>query len=395
MSQPQESQESPMVPQVPMNRLYTADKPIFRLGFGMMRLPVKEDQSIDRDLLAKMIGVARDAGVNYFDTAYVYMDGNSEVVTGELLANYPRESFYLADKLPVWDIHSTGDVDRIFNEQLKKCGVEYFDFYLLHCMTASKLPLIEKHRMIDYLDRQKRAGKIRHFGFSFHDTPEALEKILDCYDWDFTQIQLNYLDWELLDAKRQYEILSRRGIPVAVMEPVRGGALATLSPPALDYLKSVDPAKSAASWALRYVASLDNVYVVLSGMSDLRQVEDNVKTFSPMVPLSEEDHKTIARALALYRRSESIPCTACRYCMDCPNGVDIPKNFAVYNRFLATKNEVEFLNGYNTLGTARQAANCVGCGQCLDKCPQKIAISELMPKIAERYNAIEKPSWFI
>ncbi|MBO7679760.1 MAG: aldo/keto reductase [Thermoguttaceae bacterium] len=379
---------------MPISKLYTSAGPITRLGFGMMRLPVKEDQSIDRDLLAKMVGAAREAGVNYFDTAYPYMDGASEIVTGELLANYPRESFYLADKLPVWDIHSPDDVERIFNEQLKKCGVEYFDFYLLHNMTASKLPSVEKYKMIDALDRQKKAGKIRHFGFSFHDTPEALEKMLGYYDWEFTQIQLNYLDWDLLDAKRQYEILTERDIPVAVMEPVRGGALATLSPAALDYLKSVDPAASAASWALRFAASLPNVYVVLSGMSTLEQVEDNLKTFSPFVPLSEQDYKTIAKTLEIYNASGSIPCTACRYCMDCPAGVDIPKNFGVYNRLLATKNEIEFLNSYNTLGAEHQAANCVGCGQCLDKCPQKIAIPELMPKIAERYNTIEKPSWF-
>ena len=376
-----------------IEKVYKSGLPIFRLGFGLMRLPVKEDQTIDRDLFAKMVGEARDAGVNYFDTAYPYMDFQSEVVTGELLANYPRESFYLVDKFPIWDAQSVDDVDRIFNEQLKKCGVEYFDFYLLHYMTAKKLPHVLKCGMIDYFDRQKREGRIRHFGFSVHDTPESIEMILGHYDWDVVQIQLNYLDWDLLRAKRQYEVITEHGIPVAVMEPVRGGALATLSPEALAYYKSVNPNVSAASWALRFVASLPNVYVVLSGMSNLEQVRDNVKTFSPLVPFSEQDYQTVARALEIYRSSESVPCTACRYCMDCPNGVDIPKNFAIYNRYLRSHDWEEFLNSYKTLGVDKYAVNCVGCGLCLDKCPQKINIPELMPKVAEQFDKIEKPNW--
>jgi len=364
------------------------------LGFGMMRLPMDENQKIDRRTTAAMIDAAVSAGVNYFDTAYPYHEGDSENVAGEFLSAYDRSSYFLADKMPIWEVNSPGDVVRIFNDQLKKCRTDYFDFYLLHNMSWAKMAKVDAMKAYDYLSQMKKEGKIRRLGFSFHDTPDALKRIAGSRAWDFAQIQLNYLDWELLDAKGQYEILTEHGLPVAVMEPVRGGALAQLCPEAIDILKAAQPDKSPASWAIRFAASCPNVYTVLSGMSSPAQLADNIATMTDFTPLSDADRDVLAQALATYRKKSPIPCTACRYCMDCPNGVDIPSNFSIYNRLLTSKNEIEFLNSYNVIGEAKQAKNCIGCGLCRDKCPQKLDIPALMPKIAETYQNTFKPVWF-
>ncbi len=366
------------------------------LGFGTMRLPVLNEtgDSVDTEKTAKMVDDAIQNGVNYFDTALPYHDGKSETVIGNILSAYPRDSFYLADKMPIWIVKTADDVERIFQKQLEKCKVEYFDFYLLHNLSLPKMPRIEAVKAYEYLARQKQEGKIRHLGFSFHDTPDALKQIADRYDWDFAQIQLNYLDWDLLNAKSQYEILTDRDLPVAVMEPVRGGALATLCPQALSILKEADPESTPASWALRFAASLPNVYTVLSGMSNSEQVTDNLKTFNNFKPFTKEDQEVINKVLDAYRKASPVPCTACRYCMDCPNGVDIPKNFAIYNRFLTTENWVEFISSYFVLEEEKRASQCVGCGICLEKCPQKLNITDLMPKIEDAFQKVEKPGWF-
>ncbi|MDO5582393.1 MAG: aldo/keto reductase [Planctomycetia bacterium] len=366
------------------------------LGFGMMRLPSTDEASliVDEKTTAAMIGNAIDHGVNYFDTALPYHNGMSEVVVGKILSHYPREKFYLADKMPIWLIKSVKEVEEVFQRQLKTCGVDYFDFYLLHNLSIPKIPRIEAMKAYEYLARQKKEGKIRHLGFSFHDTPDALAMIADQYEWDFAQIQLNYLDWELQNAKRQYEILTERKIPVAVMEPIRGGALADLCPGAVNVLKNASPDASPASWALRFAASLPNVFTVLSGMSKPEQLADNLRTFENFRPLSEGERKVLDKALDVYRKSAPIPCTACRYCMDCPNGVDIPKNFAIYNRWLTTKNWSDFISSYFVMEEGKRAVQCIGCGICQEKCPQKLDIPGLMPKIEKAFQEIEKPDWF-
>lgn len=373
-----------------------SDDKISLLGFGAMRLPVTnvETQEIDTGQAEEMIDYAWQSGVNYFDTAWPYHNGQSETVLTRALARYPRESYYLADKMPIWDANTSSDVENIFEAQLKKCGVDYFDFYLLHSMSVSKWDKTCRLKAYDYLAKQKEKGRIRRLGFSFHDTPATLEKIADAATWDFAQIQLNYLDWELLDARGQYDVLTKRGIPVAVMEPVRGGTLATLSPNALALLKQADPDVSAASWAIRFAAGLPNVYTVLSGMSSMEQLKDNINTVSPFSPLTESQCKLLDDVLAEFRKASPILCTGCRYCMDCPNGVDIPKNFELYNHYLQTSEWSAFINGYFTIGAEKQAKCCIGCGICQDKCPQKIDIPGLMPKIAEAYEKIEKPNWF-
>ncbi|MGI6664763.1 MAG: aldo/keto reductase [Christensenellaceae bacterium] len=355
------------------------------LGFGCMRFPkVAEDkQDIDEIAAQEMIDYAMAAGVNYYDTAYPYHEGMSETFVGKALKKYDRESFYLATKMPIWLLENEADCERYFNEQLEKCQVEYFDFYLLHNMNTGSIPNVEKSAAYDFVMQKKKEGKIRYVGFSFHDHPDVLQKIVDQYAWDFAQIQLNYLDWELQDAKRQYEILTAKNIPVIVMEPVRGGTLATLSEAAEKILKDENATASLASWAMRYAGGLPNVLTVLSGMSDLAQVKDNVSVMSSFTPLSAQEEGVLQEAAAAYRASGTIPCTGCRYCMDCPVGIDIPKVLAAYNQYQIGKNPFQFKNIYESALTEEQKAhNCISCGVCVPKCPQFIDIPAWMEKVA-------------
>ena len=352
------------------------------LGYGCMRLPrVAEDkQDIDQEAAEKLIDYAYLHGVNYFDTAYPYHEGKSELFVGKALKKYPRDSFFLADKMPGWLVKSLDDAKRIFEEQFVKCQVDYFDFYLCHSLSEKAFLSYEKKGICEYLWEQKEKGRIRHLGFSFHDTPEALEKIADAYNWDFAQIQLNYYDWEAQNAKRQYEILTQRNIPCIIMEPVRGGALAKLCPDSLETLHNADPKASAASWALRYAASLPNVLTVLSGMSNMEQVMDNVQTVTDFKPLTEKEYQVIDKALEQFKANKTVPCTGCRYCMDCPAGVDIPYMFTIYNEYKVSERKDNFLNQYKAAGS-KQASHCVNCKKCVEHCPQKIQIPEQMKLI--------------
>jgi predicted aldo/keto reductase-like oxidoreductase len=372
-----------------------SSKGISLLGFGFMRLPLKEggSQEIDTPKGIEMVDYAIQHGVNYFDSAWMYHAGNSELFAGTALSAYDREKFYLATKMPLMFLKTKDDVERIFNEQLKKCKVDYFDFYLLHNISRDHLKIAEACKTYEQLEKKKEQGLIRPLGFSIHDRPELLKEVTARYDWDFAQIQLNYLDWEQQQAKEQYEILSGKNIPVNVMEPVRGGALAKLSGKAIEILKAADPAASPASWAIRFAASLPGVQTVLSGMTDLDQVKDNVATLENFKSLNEKEYKVIAEALTAYKASGAVPCTGCRYCMDCPAGVDIPRVLSVYNNYLANKAENNPMHGflfdmeYKILGADKQASLCVKCGQCESRCPQHIEISRLMEEINSLYES--------
>lgn len=354
------------------------------LGLGCMRLPkVEGSEKIDRAEAQKIVDLAYERGVNYFDTAYRYHEGDSELFIGEALKKYPRESFHLATKMPMWMVKSPEDVKRIFEDQLSRCQVKYFDFYLCHAMNASYLDIMKKNGVYEYLLEEKKAGRIRHLGFSFHDSPEVLRQIVEYGEWDFAQIQLNYLDWELQDAKSQYEILTEHGIPVVVMEPVRGGALASLCEESDRILKEARPDHSIASWAVRYVASLPNVMTVLSGMSTVQQVEDNTATMIDFEPLTDKDREVIAAALEAYRKNKTIPCTGCRYCMDCPFGVDIPGVFKAYNTFAIGGGKDRMRNEIAAFGEEHGPDQCKSCGKCMKLCPQKIQIPDRMKEIAE------------
>lgn len=353
------------------------------LGFGCMRLPTLNGgpQDIDGAQAEAMVDYAYENGVNYFDTAYAYHQGRSEPFIGKALSKYPRESFNLATKMPVWLLEKEGDAEALFNKQLELCGVDYFDFYLAHSLNAERMELIERVKLYDYLSLEKQRGRIRHLGFSFHDAPELLNSLTARYKWDFAQIQLNYFDWEAQNAKLAYDILTKNGLPVVVMEPVRGGTLASLPETAGAVLAGQDAGASHASWALRFAASQPNVLTVLSGMSTMEQVRDNVKTMSGFRPLTEEESSTLRRALVEYKKTGAIPCTGCRYCMDCPAGVDIPGNFAIYSQYKITGNKIMMEVQYATLGAAGQAVNCVNCGQCVPLCPQFINIPDELKKV--------------
>jgi predicted aldo/keto reductase-like oxidoreductase len=374
-----------------MRSFESIGREISLLGFGLMRLPVKSSSARDIDFETgrRMIGRALEAGVNYFDTAWVYHEGASELFAGDVLSRYPRGSYCLATKMPVWQLSSKGDMERIFSEQLRRCRVDFFDFYLLHNIGGNTFNMAAEYDVYSFLRKKKEAGYIRNLGFSLHDSAELLARILEGWEWDFAQIQLNYIDWDILGAKRQYEMLSERGIPVIVMEPVKGGALAGLGEKASEVLKKADPSASPASWAIRYAASLPGVLTVLSGMSSFEQVEDNLRTVENFRALSEDERKTLSEAAAIYRASGTIPCTGCRYCMDCPAGVDIPRVFSIYNhyRLVQPSNpgmaDIVFRNTYRTLTDSEKAVSCVSCGACVSLCPQGIEIPNFMKEITE------------
>ncbi len=369
------------------------DMSISLLGMGCMRLPRKsqDSQDVDYEKAKELIDYAYNHGVNYYDTAYIYHGGDSERFLGEAMQKYPRESFYLADKMPAWALTCKEDVAKVFEEQLSRCKVEYFDFYLMHSVQQANWDKYVEYEVYDYLVEQKKLGRIRQLGFSFHDSPAFLEKVVSTYKFDFAQIQCNYVDWDgAQDAKGQYEVLEKNGLPVIVMEPVRGGALANPGEAVESMLKAARPDESVASWAIRFNVSKPNMMVVLSGMSTLEQVVDNVKTLTDFEPLSAAEEQLVAKAGEAYRTKDLVPCTGCRYCMDCPFGVDIPKNFTIFNDFVRSENAKAFVAAMDALEEKERATNCKACGRCATHCPQLIAIPDRLKNIAEKYERYKK-----
>lgn len=362
--------------------------PISSLGLGCMRLPKKDTKSdkIDFAEAQKLVDFAYENGINYYDTAYVYHDGESETFIGNALSKYPRDSYYLATKMPIWRVHEESDLECIFNEQLERTGAGYFDFYLCHSVKGDNYGEYKKYNTFEFLEKKRAEGKIRFIGFSFHGDIPLLREVCHDYPWDFAQLQLNYLDWELQDAKTQYEILEENGIACMVMEPVRGGTLASPCEASNKIFKTARPDKSVASWAVRYAADLDNVMVVLSGMSNIEQLKDNVSTFTNFEPLTPEDKKVIASALDAYRKKDTVPCTGCRYCMDCPQGVDIPKMFSLYNECVVTDDTADFLAEYNA--QSGKSELCIGCGICMSHCPQDINIPQKLKTVSDKITKI-------
>lgn len=373
-----------------MRQYRDTDVKVSLLGMGCMRLPKvdPEKEDIDYEKAQEIIDYAYANGVNYFDTAYGYHGGQSELFVGQALKKYPRESFFLASKMPIWCVKEKGDVERIFNEQLQRCQTDYFDFYLFHSQNAANFQKCQEFGVYEFLSQMKAEGKIRRLGFSFHDTPEVLRHICDTYPWDFAQIQLNYLDWEMQDAKTQYQILNDREIPVIVMEPVRGGALASPCEAADILFREERPDKSVASWAIRFAASLPGVLTVLSGMSNMEQVRDNVDTMTRFEPLTDREREVIDEALEAYRKKDTVPCTGCRYCMDCSFGVDIPKMFSLYNHYVLDRDGEDYLEAYEAQPESERADQCQACGACMEKCPQHIRIPDQMVTIRETVERI-------
>lgn len=354
------------------------------LGFGLMRLPQKNGK-VDYPTAEAMVAKAMKAGCNYFDTAYMYHNGESEKFVGQALSKYPRDSYFLVSKMPIIMMNSEADNARIFNEQLARTRAGYFDFYFLHWLNETHWEKAQKLKTLEFMKKMQSEGKIRRLGFSFHGEPETLKKIAEAYPWDLVQIQLNYLDWELCRSGEQYEVLTKLGIPVSIMEPLKGGTLVSLTPDAKKVFEQANPDVSIASWGLRYAASLPNVQVVLSGMSAPDQLEDNLKTFSPFKPLTDAERQTVAEALASYRKSGAVPCTACKYCSPCPTGVNIPRNLALHNQVKGGLPLFHAKLVYDAMSEDERASNCVHCGVCRKKCPQQINIPQFMAEIAKEF----------
>ena len=347
------------------------------LGFGCMRLPTVPDSNgvVDEAKTKEMIGRAINAGVTYFDTAYPYHSGQSEKVLGRVMKNWDRKQYLLATKLPLWLIKSRDDVERVFAEQLERLQTDYVDFYLFHGIGKDRWQLMKDLELIPLLEQYQKQRKIRHLGFSFHDDYEVFEEVMNARQWDFCQIQLNYMDENFQAGLKGCRLAEKLGVPIIVMEPVKGGSLATLPEDVAAYFRQQDPSKSIASWAVRWAAGAPAVKVVLSGMSNMEQVEDNIKTFDSFHPLNEQEQKTVAKVVEAIRARVKNGCTGCQYCMPCPFGVDIPRNFAVWNEHAMYQNDRHARYMYQTVLTEEQRADhCQKCGACETKCPQKISI---------------------
>jgi len=365
---------------------------ISALGLGCMRLPVigGDDSAIDYNKAEEILDYALANGINYVDTAHGYHGGQSQVFLGKALRKYPRDSYILATKLPLWGVSKAEEMEAIFKDQMRKLNTDYFDFYLLHSMDKTLFGKAVQFGAYDFIAEMKEQGKIKNIGFSFHDSPDLLEEIVGKYAWDFAQLQINYVDWEKQNAKRQYAILEKNEIPCIVMEPVRGGALANPGEKACELLKNARPDMSIASWAIRYAASLPNVITVLSGMSNMEQLKDNIQTMTNFEPLSDDEHSVVEKAAEAYNLKDLIPCTNCRYCMDCPSGVDIPGMFELYNGYVMSKNKEDFVRMYNETFEGERAENCIACGTCAPHCPQSIDIPGKLGIIKDLIEKLKK-----
>lgn len=361
------------------------------LGFGCMRFPLNPDGSICEEEAEKMLDTAIKAGVNYIDTAYPYHNGDSEPFVGRVLKKYDRSSFFLATKLPMWDIHSIDDVKRIFQEQLNRLQTDYIDFYLLHCLDKEKWEKTLNLDVISYMEEMKKQGKIRFFGFSFHDDFETFKTILTYRDWDFCQIQYNYADTDIQAGDKGYGLAEELGIPMVIMEPVKGGSLASLPKEVVAPFADYNPEASTASWALRWVASKPNVKVVLSGMSTPEQVEDNLRTFHPFRPLSLKEKELVSEVSRRIKQRTKNGCTGCAYCMPCPFGVNIPKNFHIWNELAMYGNKAKAEQAYfKDLSEKERADQCHECGKCEEVCPQGLSIRENLKEAAKELSVLKE-----
>ena len=355
------------------------------LGLGAMRLPVigGDDSKIDETAAEKMVDYAMEHGINYYDTAWGYHGGQSELVIGRALKRYPRESYYLATKFPGYDLSNMDKVEEIFEKQLKKCGVEYFDFYLFHnvCEMNIDAYLDDKYGIYRYLMKQKRAGRIRHLGFSAHGSYDVMKRFLEAYGegMEFCQIQLNYLDWNFQDAKGKLELLAEHQLPVWVMEPLRGGKLAELSEEDAELLKNLRPDESVPAWAFRFLQSIPGVTMVLSGMSNSEQLRENIQTFEEEKPLNSKEMEKLLKIANNMVEKIALPCTACRYCVShCPQGLDIPALLALYKEHCVTDGGFIAPMALSAIPEEKRPGACIGCRSCEAVCPQQIKVSEAM-----------------
>ena len=361
-----------------------------KLGFGLMRLPKDENGNIIQEKVNTMVDSFMNAGLNYFDTAYAYA-GSEHAMKVALVDRYARDSYTIADKLPAWKLTCKEDVERIFNESLEASGVDYFDFYLLHSVEKKHYPTYEKYGCFDFIQEMKAQGKIRHIGFSYHDDAEFLDKVLTEHpELEFVQLQLNYLDWEngVIQSRKNWEIARKHNKPIVVMEPIKGGTLASFSEDIEKIYKDYAPQKSIASWALRYILSQEGIMTVLSGMSTQEQMEDNLATVTDFKPINEEETSLIAKVVDKVLSVPTIPCTGCRYCVPgCPMQIQIPDLFTAYNsqKMYGVNNRYKTYYKDHTQGDNQPASACIGCGQCEGVCPQHLEIVSLLQDVSKEF----------
>ncbi len=363
-----------------------------KLGFGLMRLPTIGEE-IDIDQINKMVDEFISSGFFYFDTAYMYMDHRSEKVFKTCVKDrYPRDKYTITTKMPLMMLKNKEDVDRIFNEQLENCGVDYFDIYLLHHVCSHSIEVAEKFDCFQYIVDKKNEGKVKHIGFSYHDTPELLDKILEKHpEVEYVQLQINYLDWENegIASRKCYEVCEKYGKKVIVMEPLKGGTLANVADDIKEIFKKAKPDLSIASWGIRYAASLEKAYMVLSGMSTLEQMTDNLSYMKDFKPLNDDEYKVIDAVVDKINSTIEIPCTACGYCLEgCPRNIPIPKYFALYNihqQKLSKGNFTQNVYYGNISKNYGKASDCIKCKKCERICPQHIKITDYLVKVAKAF----------
>ena len=367
------------------------DKELSALGMGAMRLPVidGDDNKVDAPKVEEMVSYAMEKGINYYDTAWGYHGGNSETVMGEALSRYPRESFYLADKFPGYDLSNMDKVEEIFEKQLEKCQVEYFDFYLFHNVCEMNIDeyLNEDHGIMEYLWKQKENGRIKHLGFSVHGSFDVARRFLEKYGdrMEFCQIQLNYLDLTFQHADEKLKLLEEYGIPVWVMEPLRGGRLANLTDDQISRLKALRPDEIAVGWAFRFLQSVPQVVVTLSGMSSFDQMKDNIAIFEKDAPLNDDEKGALQDIADDMLKEKVLPCTACHYCTShCPQGLDIPELLKLYNEHAFTGGGFIAPMALSAIPDDKKPSACIGCRNCEAVCPQQIKISEAMADFSEK-----------
>ena len=360
-----------------------------KFGFGLMRLPRNEDGTINTDETAEMTDRFLEAGLKYFDTAYVY-EGSEAAAKVALVDRHPRDSFFITSKLNANAAKDEADAKNQINVSLERMGTDYIDFYLLHALSKKNVDKYENYGCWEYVKQLKEEGKIRHYGFSFHDSPELLDEILTKHpDAEFVQLQINYVDWEdpIVESRRCYEVAAKHGKPIVVMEPIKGGTLANPPASVKEIFTKANPDVSVASWAVRFAASLENVKIVLSGMSAKEQMEDNLSYMADFKPLSEEEQKVIAAAQDAFKAIPQIPCTACHYCTGgCPMQINIPDLFKIMNRDMLFNDRADSKKRYaNATKDGGLASSCIGCLQCEGECPQHIEITSWLHKIAEAF----------
>jgi len=360
------------------------------LGFGLMRLTLLEDGKLDYKKAERLIDMALEGGVNYFDTAWPYLSKQSELFIGDaLVKRHPRDKYYIATKLPSFLVSTADKIEQFFNDHFERMKTDYIDFYLMHSISWESWQKLKSFGIIEFIEKQRADGKIRSIGFSTHDKPAGVEKIVADYEWDFAQIQMNYMDWEDLDIKSSYAALEKAGLPVVVMEPIRGGGLAKPDNPGVKKLMELLPNQTPSALALRWAAGHKNVKVVLSGMNEIQQMEENLKTFEKFQPLNDEESAAIDESIKAIKSLPIIPCTSCEYCKDCPNKINIPSILQKYNSYIMYDSPAPFLFFYaGAHPPGQSAADCVECGSCVKACPQKIDIPARLKEIAALHKKI-------